>query len=201
MKTFVVVTIAVAIAALCAVQAPAKQDVSQADALSIRKLAEMKVASLPQGELYWRIENFGSLAQARANAGPYGLAIEAAGKAWLFTLGPKASSGNGAKVAEVGPITRFNASQYLLRINEATGKPGATTKPHTHPGSEAFYVLSGEKSVRSLHGTTKIQPGQPMAGLGADVPMQVTSTGAQDLHSLVMFVLDADRPFSTPATF
>jgi hypothetical protein len=29
--------------------------------------------------------------------------------------------------------------------------------------------------------------------------MQVSSSGATDLHSLVMFVVDAGRPFSSPA--
>jgi hypothetical protein len=30
--------------------------------------------------------------------------------------------------------------------------------------------------------------------------MQVSSSGASDLHALVMFVVDATRPFSTPAS-
>jgi hypothetical protein len=29
--------------------------------------------------------------------------------------------------------------------------------------------------------------------------MQVSSSGSTDLHSLVMFVVDATRPFSSPA--
>lgn len=29
--------------------------------------------------------------------------------------------------------------------------------------------------------------------------MQVSSSGTTDLHALVMFVVDANRPFSTPA--
>jgi hypothetical protein len=45
----------------------------------------------------------------------------------------------------------------------------------------------------------KVKEGRPAAGNGADVPMQVSSSGATDLHSLVMFVVDAGRPFSTPA--
>jgi hypothetical protein len=45
----------------------------------------------------------------------------------------------------------------------------------------------------------RIQPGQPTAGHGVDVPMQVSSSGSTDLHSLVMFVVDATRPFSSPA--
>jgi hypothetical protein len=43
--------------------------------------------------------------------------------------------------------------------------------------------------------------GKPEAGHGADTPMQVSSSGSTDLHSLVMFVVDATKPFSSPATF
>jgi hypothetical protein len=31
------------------------------------------------------------------------------------------------------------------------------------------------------------------------MPMQVSSSGSSDLLALVMFVVDANRPFSTPA--
>ena len=169
--------------------------------LSIKPLAEKKVAQLPSGTLYWRIENVDSLARAQAATGDYGLAAESRGKVWLFTLGEKGgSSGAGTKVTEVGPIPRPQAALYLLRINEATGAAGSVTKVHSHPGSEAFYVLAGEQSIRHPHGTLKIRPGEAEAGHGADVPMQVSNTGSGDLHALVMFVVDANRPFSTPAT-
>ena len=70
--------------------------------LVIKPLAEKKVAELPAGPLFWRIENFTVLAQAQAAAGPWGLAAESAGKVWLFTLGPAVgSSAGGIKVAEV----------------------------------------------------------------------------------------------------
>jgi len=101
------------------------------------------------------------------------LVAEAAGKTWLFTLGPAGGSTPGAtKVTALGPIPRVVAPQYLWRINEATGPQGTTTPIHTHPGSEAFFVLSGEQTIR----------------------------GPADLHALVMFVVDATRPFSSPAT-
>lgn len=168
--------------------------------LSIKPLAEKKVAALPAGTLYWRIENVPSLAAGQAAAGEWGLAAESRGKAWLFTLGERGgSTGAGTKVAEVGPIPRPEAAQYLLRINEATGAPGSVTSVHSHPGSEAFYVLAGEQTIRGAHGTLKVKPGQPEAGNGADMAMQVSSTGTEDLHSLVMFVVDAGRPFSSPA--
>jgi hypothetical protein len=169
--------------------------------LVIKPLTERKVLELPPGELFWRIENFDSVAEASATAGPWSLAAESAGKVWLFTLG---SSGNSSpkstKVAEVGPIPRINATQYLLRINDASGPPGSVTSVHSHPGSEAFFVLTGEQSIRGAHGTMRVKAGQAEAGQGAEKAMQVSSSGTTDLHALVMFILDADKPFSSPAT-
>jgi quercetin dioxygenase-like cupin family protein len=157
----------------------------------VKSLAEKKVAELPAGPLFWRIENFAALAQAQAVAGP-----------WLFTLGPAGgSSAGGTKVAEVGPIPRVVATEYLLRINEGSGPPGSITPAHTHPGSEAFYVLAGETSSHTPNGVKRVGAGQTETGHGANTPMQVSSSGSTDLHSLVMFVVDATKPFSSPAKF
>jgi hypothetical protein len=172
-------------------------------ALRIKPLAEKKVGQLPAGPLFWRLEHFPGRAEAERAAGDFGLVAEAGGKVWLFTLGPagRAPSPGGTTVGEVGPLPPIEASQYLLRINEATGPPGSLTSVHTHPGSEAFYVLSGEQSIRSRHGVLRVTAGKPAAGHGADVAMQVSSSGTTDLHALVMFVVDATRPFSSPAQF
>jgi mannose-6-phosphate isomerase-like protein (cupin superfamily) len=168
--------------------------------LVVKQLAEKKITQLPAGSLYWRIENFATLAEAKAAAGATALVVESKGKVWLFTLGSSGeSSPGGTKVAEVGPIPRISAPEYMLRINEATGAPGSVTSQHTHPGSEAFYVLAGEQTIRTAKGTIRVKAGQPETGYGADNPMQVSSTGSTDLHSLVMFVVDATRPFSSPA--
>jgi len=169
-------------------------------ALVIKPLAEKKIPALPEGPLFWRIETFPTAADAQSAASATSLVAESAGKAWLFTLG--AAGGNtpgGTRMAEVGPIPRIDAAEYLLRINEATGAPGAVTPIHSHPGSEAFYVLRGEQSIRGRQATLRVQAGQAEAGSGADQPMQVSSSGATDLHALVMFVVDAKRPFSSPA--
>lgn len=168
-------------------------------ALKVKPLAEKKVAELPAGDLYWRIENFDTLAGAKAAEGTYSLIAESDGKVWLFTLGAKGgSTPGGKKVVEFGPVPRISAPQYLLRINEATGPNGAITPVHSHPGTESFFVLRGEQRMRHPHGVMVMHPGVPAVGLG-EHPMQVSSTGSADLHSLVMFVVDATRPFSSPA--
>jgi len=172
-------------------------------ALVIKPLAEKKVAQVPAGPLFWRIETFATRAEAERAAGAMSLVAESAGKVWLFTLGSAgaAPSPGGTKVAEVGPLPPVVAPHYLLRINQASGPPGSITPVHTHPGSEAFYVLAGEQSIRGTHGVLPVAAGKPQTGHGADMPMQVSSSGTTDLHALVMFVVDATRPFSSPAAF
>jgi quercetin dioxygenase-like cupin family protein len=180
---------------------PAKVGVAGTGTLVIKPLAEKKAAELPAGPLYWRVESFAALAQAQAAAGPTGLVAESAGKAWLFTLGPAGgSSTGGTKMAEMGPLPPITAPQYLLRVNEASGPSGSVTPVHNHPGIEAAYVLAGEQTFRTPHGVVRVGAGQAEAGHAAETAMQVSSSGSADLHALVMFVLDATRPFSSPAT-
>jgi hypothetical protein len=168
----------------------------------IKPVAEKKLSRLPAGPLYWRIEQFPALAEAEAAAGPSSLAAEAAGKVWLFTLGAKGGATRGGTVvAEIGPVPAIAAPEYLLRINRAGGPPGAKTPIHTHPGSEAFYVLTGRLGQKTPHGVGYADAGHTMNGHGADMPMEVFSAGTTDLDQLVMFVVDATRPFSSPAKF
>lgn len=171
-----------------------------AQKFEVKSIAEKKIQNLPSGTLFWRIDNFPTLAQAQAAAGPTALAAEAAGKAWLFTLGPKGgSSPGGTKVAEIGPMPPIQAPEYLLRINLTGGPPGVKTPVHMHPGSETFYVLSGQLSQKSPHGVSHISAGQSMPGHGPGVPMEVSNSGTGELTALVMFVMDATKPFSSPA--
>jgi hypothetical protein len=172
-----------------------------AQKFEVTPVAETKVSQLPPGPLFWRIDNFPTLAEAQAAAGPTALAAEVAGKVWLFTLGPSGgSSPGGSKVAEVGPVPPISAPEYLLRINSAGGPPGVKTPVHVHPGSETFYVLTGELSQKTPHGVSRLSAGQSMPGRGPDTPMEVSSSGSSDLSVLVMFVADATKPFSSPAT-
>jgi hypothetical protein len=179
---------------------PGQVGVAGSGSLVVKPLVEKRVTELPAGPLFWRVESFPSLGQAQAAAGPMSLAAEAGGKAWLFTLGPAGGVSSGAtKMAEIGPLPALTAPAYLLRINEASGPPGSVTPIHSHPGSEAVYVLAGEQSFRTPHGTKRVGAGRAEAGHGPDTAMQVSSSGAANLHSLVMFVVDATKPFSSPA--
>ena len=72
---------------------------------------------------------------------------------------------------------------------------------HTHPGSEAFYVVEGRLGQRTAHGTSHVEAGQFLNGHSADMPMEISNIGTTEISALVMFVVDASRPFSVPAKF
>jgi quercetin dioxygenase-like cupin family protein len=179
----------------------------------VKPIAETKIRQLPVGDLYWRVENFGTLAEARAAVGNEGLKpdsagnptaasliAEVSGRAWLFTLGPPGGATPGAtKVAEIGPVPPITAPEYLLRVNQGSGPPGSKTTTHTHPGSEAFYVLTGRLAQRTKQGVKYVDAGHTMNGHPADTPMEVSNGGQGDVMALIMFVVDASKPFSSPA--
>ena len=173
--------------------------VAQAE-FKVAPVAEKKVTELPAGPLFWQIENFPTRAEAEAAAGPLSLAAEADGKAWLFTLGPEgAPTHGGTMVAEVGPLSEVTAPEYLLSIREGVAPTGAKTMVHTHPGTEAFYVLKGQLSFRTPPGVDVVDAGKTLAGVAPDTPMEASSTGTTDLHELIMFVVDPAKPFASPA--
>jgi hypothetical protein len=179
----------------------------------VKPVAEMKIKHLPRGPLYWRVENFPTLAEAKAAAAPFRwnpdtvsydgspwLVAEVAGKVWLFTLGAKGgATPGGRKLAEIGPVPEIAAPEFLLRVNHGSGPPGSKTPIHTHPGSEAFYVVDGRLGQRTPHGVSHVEAGATMNGHAPDLPMEVFNAGTTDLTALIMFVVDATRPFSVPA--
>src|SRR5829696_6852075 len=96
-----------ALAFLCAMATLglAPSAAQQPPALSVKPVVEKKLKELPQGPLFWRVETFPTLGDARAAEGPTALAAEISGKVWLFTLGSKGGTTPGAvRVAEVGPV-------------------------------------------------------------------------------------------------
>lgn len=184
--------------ALSLVNFPTDVDAQQ---FSVKPLAEKKLRQLPAGPLYWRVETVPSLEQAKAAESSTSFVVEVAGKVWLLTLSkPGGFTAGATKVAEIGPIPPLEATEYLLRVNLGSGPPGAKTPVHTHPGSESFYVVTGRLGQKTPIGESQVDAGDTLTGKGADMPMEVSSLGTVDLQALVMFVVDATRPFSSHAT-
>ena len=181
----------------------------------VQPVAEMKIKQLPKGDLFWHVESFPTLDAAKAAAPPDrwnpdtvsyeglpSLTAEVAGKAWLFILSPKGGSpAGGTEVAEIGPVPPLNAPEYLLRVNFGHGPPGSATPVHMHFGSEAFYVMTGRLGQRTPEGVMNVEAGHSMNGHPGGMTMEVFNSGTTDLTALIMFVVDATKPFSVPAKF
>jgi mannose-6-phosphate isomerase-like protein (cupin superfamily) len=182
--------------------APTLRDLPASQEFVVEEIATRSVEQLPEGELYWRVESFATLAEAEAAARSFSLAADASGRFWLFTLGYQGERTTGATfVAELGPVPRFEAAHYTLRINRARAPVGHATSVHMRPGSEAFYVLSGQLTQHTTHGVARANAGETMNGYAPGMVMQLESTGSEPLDQLVLFVVDADRPFSSQASF
>lgn len=189
---------AIAAASLVAVTAAPALGQSLGE-FAVTKMAEKTVSELPEGELYWHVETFASLDAAKAAGGEFSLATEFDDKAWPFTLADrKAGAMGGTPVTSIGPVPRFDAPEYLLRINSATAPVGAKTSIHSHPGPECFLILSGQLTQRTPYGQHVLNAGGTMPGV-PDQAMEVLSTGDEELRELIMFVVDPTRPFSEPA--
>jgi hypothetical protein len=181
----------------------------------VKPVAEKKITKLPDGPLYWRVETFPTLVEAKAAVGPDGwdpaavhyatktaLIAEVAGKAYVVTLGAKGeSTPGGTELAEIGPLPSLSASEYLLRLNYGSGPPSAKTPVHSHPGSESFYVIRGRLGQKTPEGTNYVDAGHAMNGHVSNTTMQVYNAGQTDLQALIMFVVDAQKPFSVPRKF
>jgi len=181
----------------------------------VKPVAQKKIKELPGGPLYWRVETFPTLNDAKTAVGPDGwnpasvryetttsLIAEVAGKVWVVTLGPKgALTPGGTEVTEIGPLPPITASEYLLRLNYGSGPAGSKTPVHSHPGSESFYVISGRLGQNSPDGVSYVDAGHTMNGHASGTAMEVFNAGKTDLAALIMFVVDASKPFSVPAKF
>jgi quercetin dioxygenase-like cupin family protein len=167
-----------------------------------RPIAEKIVDTLPSDPLYWTVKSFPSLDDAKKAGGEFSLAAESDGRAWLFTLGPRAKpTQDGVNTIEAGPIAPPRASRFMLRISESITSPGRRTPVHTHPGSEAIYVLKGVIEIKTSDRTHTVSAGEASVGAPPNTVMQATTMGTENAHNLIMFVLDASKPPQAPATF
>ncbi len=125
-----------------------------------------------------------------------------AGRTWLFTLATKGtSSPGGTKLAEIGPIPVGTAPEFLLRVLNVSGPRGASTGVHLHPGTEAFYVITGQLTQKTQHGVSTVDPGSSMPGHDGNTVMEVSSSGIDNLNAVVLSIVDAEKQFFVPAKF
>lgn len=90
--------------------------------------------------------------------------------------------------------------QRVLSLTVVRLDPGVVEPPHTHPGFEVLYGLSGHGHVK-LDGTvtTPISPGAVVT-VEEGAVKAIANDGDEPLEVLAVLVLDRDRPPFVPVT-
>jgi quercetin dioxygenase-like cupin family protein len=163
-------------------------------ALLVRK----RIATLPAAPVYL-FETFASPIAAQRAETPAGAVVRAGGKIWLVSLARKGERTPGATfVAEIGPLEVPRAASYEMVVGEVVTAPGRHSRVHTHPGPEAWYLLSGEQCVEMPGKVMRAQARQTMLAL-ANTPMELNVTGTRRRDAIFAVVRDATKAWSAGA--
>ncbi|VXC92691.1 conserved hypothetical protein [Burkholderia sp. 8Y] len=162
--------------------------------------AEEHLRELPDGPVYWHIDRFADQSSAQAAKGENGTVVEILGRVWLFTISGKSwRPSTGEHIADIGPLTLPHARSLMATYMEGNFKPGMQSTIHRHPGTEAWFVLSGAQCLETPHGEQIGKPGAPPVIVPPGEPMLLTGIGKEQGHWLVLILMDATMPRGTPA--
>jgi quercetin dioxygenase-like cupin family protein len=147
-----------------------------------------------KGPLFWHIDRFDSLEQARAAAGPSGVAFDAAGAFWLMSIEAQTTDHHGGRhVSQTGPLPLPNAPKLSMMAMSAVFAPGTYSLPHHHSGVEAVYVLEGHACYETPDRGYSLKKGES-AALPTGMPMRAVVMGTSRRHVLAVIVHDAAQP-------
>jgi hypothetical protein len=120
-----------------------------------------------QASVYWHLHVFGSRKAAEAVRSATGIVVEEDGRVWLSEFGARdAAPRGGEAVAVIGPLQLPVAESYSAVISYAVMRPGDSSRVHTHPGPEGWYVIAGEQCLETpagqhSNGTERDRQGAP----------------------------------------
>lgn len=154
--------------------------------------------SLPKGPLFWHLYTYPTREAAqRARGNSSATVVNSLGEIWLFNVAPADwRPAAGQRVAMVGPLPRFKATEYEARYLESISGAGAGHTPvHRHPGVEAWYVLSGAQCMQTPGKTFLIR--EKETGLvPAGAPMMLTRIKGPE-RAIVLLLQDDSQPWMT----
>jgi hypothetical protein len=164
--------------------------------------ATQEIGTLPRGTpIFWRIDEFPTLAAAERARPETGTAVESLGRVWLFTIGPKASrSFGGRHIADVGPLPVTDGARYSARYFEAVFRPGMKSRVHWHPGPEAWLTLSGGICLETPEGKMVGRAGDPPVIVRGGPRMELSAVGTEVRRSIAIVLHDSSQPASIPAS-
>jgi quercetin dioxygenase-like cupin family protein len=150
-------------------------------------LAEMSVENAPK-HLYWHIVEFADLpsAETEARKHRWSKVVSAHDRMWLYVIGTRAEPVRSGKArAVVGPMDVPPVGTVSVRFLTSTFPPGMRTRVHSHPGSEAFYVIEGEQCVETPTVRHRITAGHSYI-VQSGIHVQAAARGRKSLVALIL---------------
>jgi len=163
-------------------------------------LASRPLSGAIKGAIYWHIDRFNSLEDAKKAAGPNGVAAEAHRGVWLMTVEGKTQDHHGGRhVALIGPLNLPAAEGYTMRVVSSLLKQGASTPVHIHSGPEVWYIVVGEQCLETRKAAHLLKAGKFFI-LPTDQVHRGRVQSAEMRGALALVLHDSKRPASEDLT-
>ncbi len=149
--------------------------------------------------VYWHLSTFPTRKDADAARSATGIVVEEDGRVWLSEFGPRdAAPRGGDAIAVVGPLQLPEATSYTAILSYAVMRPGDSSRVHTHPGPEGWYVLAGDQCLDTPDGATRARAGGTMT-VRPNIPMELNVTGTALRRAFALVIHDSAQQRGIPS--
>lgn len=154
-----------------------------------------------QPSVYWHLHTFGTRKAAEAAKSANGIVVEEDGRVWLSEFGPRNTAPRGGEaIALVGPLQLPAAKSYAAVLSYAVMRPGDSSRVHTHPGPEGWYVLAGEQCLETPDGANRARAGGTMT-VPPNIPMELNVTGTALRRAFALVIHESTQGRGTPSAW
>jgi quercetin dioxygenase-like cupin family protein len=144
-----------------------------------------------QTSVYWHLRTFPTRKAAEEAKSATGIVVEEDGRVWLSEFGDRNSAPQGGQsVAVVGPLQLPAAKSYAAVLSYAVMRPGDSSRVHTHPGPEGWYVLAGEQCLETPAGANRARAGGT-SSVPSNTPMELNVTGKTLRRAFALVIHDS----------
>ena len=151
--------------------------------------------------VYWHLRTYPSRQAAEAVKSAAGIVVEEDGRVWLSEFGPRDTAPRGGDaVAIIGPLHLPAAKTYAAVLSYAVMRPGDSSRVHTHPGPEGWYVLAGEQCLETPEGADRARAGGTMT-VRSNIPMELNVTGSTTRRAFALVIHDGVQPRGIPSAW
>jgi quercetin dioxygenase-like cupin family protein len=184
------------LAEVACVDVPAGQKRPEFGCFNVGTVAGLHFSQAP---VFWHLRAFPNRKAAEAAKSTTGLVVEEDGRAWLSEFGARdAAPRGGDAIAIIGPMELPAAPSYTAVLSYAVMRPGDSSRVHTHPGPEAWYVLAGEQCLETPDGANLARAGGT-ATVRSNVPMELNVTGTTLRRAFALVIHDGAQPRGIPS--